>query len=135
MRVENNGRVYIGASSSANASLAFNVHVNSNANLITQLGSTSFYAFARFMNNESQFRGVGFGYDASSQAGVIYGTTPNLTFNSTIRFVVAKSSTSTWIEALSIKHNTVNTTILPTSSAGLVTGDMWRDGSGYVRIV
>jgi hypothetical protein len=45
MRIENTGRLYIGASTGANASLALNIHVNSNGNLVTQLGSTSFYAF------------------------------------------------------------------------------------------
>ena len=135
MRVENNGRVYIGASSSANASLAFNVHVNGNEDLLTQLGSTSFYAFARFMQNETTFKGIGFGYDSATQAGVIYGTAPNLTFNSTIRFVVAKSSTATWVEGMHIKHNTINMNNIPNSSAGLISGDLYKDGSGYVRIV
>jgi hypothetical protein len=135
MRIENNGRVYIGASTAANASLALNIHVNSNGNLVTQLGSTSFYAFARLMHNETNFKGIGFGYDSSVQAGFIYGTAPSLSFNSTIKFVVAKSSTASWVEAMAIKHNTINTTILPTSSSGLITGDLYRDGSGYVRIV
>lgn len=135
MRVENNGRVYIGASSSANASLALNVHVNNNANLVTQLGSTSFWAFARFMQNETNFKGIGFGYDTATQAGVIYGTAPNLSFNSTIRFVVAKSSTAAWIEGMNIKHNTINMNNIPSSSSGLIAGDLYRDGSGYVRIV
>lgn len=134
MRIEANGRFYIGASTSANASLALNIHINDNANLVTQLGSTSFYAFARLMNNETQFRGVGFGYDASSQAGVIYGSAPNLTTNSTLRFVVAKSSTSTWVEAMTIKNNTINMNNIPSSSSGLIAGDLYRDGSGYVRI-
>lgn len=135
MRVENNGRVYIGATTSANASLALNLHVQGNANLITQLGSSTFYAFARLMQNETNFKGLGFGYDNTSQAGFIYGTVPNLSLNSTIKFVVAKASTATWIEAMAIKHNTINTTILPTSSSGLITGDLYRDASGYVRIV
>jgi len=135
MRIENNGRVYIGASTSANAALALSVHTQGNANLYTQLGSTTFYAMARFMQNESNFKGIGFGFDSGSQAGFIYGTVPSLSFNSTIKFVVAKSSTATWIEAMAIKNNTINTTILPTSSSGLVTGDLYRDASGYVRIV
>lgn len=135
MRVENNGRVYIGATTSANASLALNLHVQGNANLVTQLGSSTFYAFARLMQNETNFKGLGFGYDNTSQAGFIYGTVPNLSLNSTIKFVVAKASTATWIEAMAIKHNTINTTILPTSSSGLITGDLYRDASGYVRIV
>ncbi len=134
-RIENNGRFYIGASSSANASLAFNVHVNDNGSLVTQLGSTTYWAFARLMQNETNFKGIGFGYDTSSQAGVIYGTAPNLTFNSTIRFVVAKSSTATWVEGMHIKHNTINMNNIPNSSAGLISGDLYRDGSGYVRIV
>jgi len=135
MRVENNGRVYIGASTAANASLALNIHVNGNGSIATQLGSTTFWAVARIMQNETQFRGIGFGYDTLGQAGFIYGTAPSLLFNSTIKFVVAKSSTATWIEAMAIKHNTINTTILPTSPTGLVTGDLWRDGSGYLHIV
>ena len=135
MRIENTGRIYIGASTGANASLALNVHVNSNSNLVTQLGSTSFWAFARFMQNETTYKGIGFGYDSSSQAGFIYGTAPNLSVNSTIRFVVAKSSTATWIEAMNIKHNTINMNNIPNTSTGLIAGDLYRDGSGYVRIV
>jgi len=135
LRVENNGRVYIGASTSANASLAINMHVNGNSNLVTQLGSTTFYAFARFMQNETNYKGIGFGYDNTSQAGFIYGTAPNLSLNSSIKFVVARSSTSTWFEALAIKHNTINISALPTSSAGLIAGDLYRDASNYVRVV
>lgn len=135
MRIENNGRVYIGATSSANASLALNIHHNSNPYLVTQLGVTSFYAMVRIMRNETSFAGIGFGYDYNDQAGFVYGTAPNLSVNSAIKFVVARSSTATWIEAMAIKHNTINTNILPTSSSGLVPGDLYYDASGYVRIV
>lgn len=135
MRIENNGRVYIGASSAANASLALNIHANGNTNITTKLGSTQFYAMVRVMQNESTYAGVGLGYDNTGQAGFVYATAPNLSVNSTLKFVVAKASTAVWIEAMSIKHNTVNMNNIPSSSAGLIAGDLYRDGSGYVRIV
>lgn len=72
------------------------------------------------------------------------GTTTYIGFHSAsnVDFGIANNSTAGEIRfyanstfALNIKTDTINLPNVHTSSAGLIGGDVWRDSSGYLRIV
>lgn len=133
-RVESNGRVYIGASAGANASLALNIHAQGNTGLVTRFNAGNLYAMTRFMQDETNFRGVGTGYDVSEQAGFIYGTSPNSSTDSLLKFVVLDGSTGVWGITATVKKRTINFPNMYSAATGLATGDMYYDTNGILRL-
>lgn len=87
-------------------------------------------AVARFTQDFTNYRGVGFGYDAGDQLGFIYGTTTGSTASKLGLLVYNGSS---WVNMLIAKSNTINLPSLPTSTSGLVFGDLYVDANGFVK--
>lgn len=129
MRISNNGRLLLGNTSNNN--LIFEFSDGASTNKYTTL-SGNLRAVGRITQDLTTVRGIGFGYDSTDNLGFIYGTT-NGSNLSKLGFLVFNGSS--WVNKLQINYLTINLSSMPTSSSGLSSGDVWRDGSGYLRIV
>jgi hypothetical protein len=94
--------------------------------------SSIYRIIARFVNNTSENKGIGIGYHTNSDinAACIYGLGQGSAAfpAASIAFGVYNRSTSAYVIKFLISENTVKITNIPTSAAGLGTGDLWRDG-------
>jgi hypothetical protein len=133
-----NGNLYINVwSGYSNANLAIDCYslVSAQRTSLGTIGGLSTFAITRFV--DSGYNGIGQGYmlETGNARGLIYGATPNSSTKSFIHFLVSNGNgASNWVNKMTIKENTINVAI-PSSTSGLVTGDLYRDASGFVKIV
>jgi hypothetical protein len=133
-----NGNLYINTSSGTALTIdSFSPNTTQRTNLGTIEGLST-WATTRFVDNNTDYRGIGQGFmvQSGNARGVIYGTVPNNSTQSFIHFLVSNGAgLSNWINKMTIKPTTVNISSLPTSTSGLVTGDLYRDSNGFVKVV
>lgn len=129
MILDSSARLKLGNTSSA--SLIFEFSGGDSVSKYTTL-TGNLRATGRITQDLTNVRGIGFGYDASDQLGFIYGTT---TSGVASKAAIVVYDGTFWKNMFTVKSNTINFPSLPNSSSGLVTGDLWRDASGFLRVV
>jgi hypothetical protein len=127
MRLDSSGRFGLGTTSTSG--YAMNITGVDGTNYSP---SSIYKIIARFVNNTSENKGIGIGYHTNSDinAACIYGLGQGSAAfpAASIAFGVYNRSTSAYVIKFLISENTVKITNIPTSAAGLGTGDLWRDG-------
>jgi hypothetical protein len=131
------GNLYINVQSNSSLSVdCFSPNTGQRTSLGT-IGGLSTFATTRFVDNSTNYNGIGQGYmlETGKARGIIYGTTPNASTQSFIHFLVSNGNGgSNWVNPMTIKLNTINV-VIPSSSSGLSSGDLYKDASGFVKIV
>ena len=133
MRLDSSGRLGLGTTSLSGYSMTV-LNVDS-----TIYGpSSSYRIFARFVNNTTDNRGVGIGYNigaAATYVSCLYSLGQAAQdANNGLALGCYSTTNANYIVKLYINPITVYMD-LPSSTAGLTSGQLWRDGSGYVRQV
>ena len=127
MRIDSSGRLGLGTTSTSGYAMTV-IGVDG-----TNYSPSSIYKIiTRFVNNTSENRGIGIGYHTNADVNYacIYTLSQaSAAFPQTgIAFGVYNYSTSAYVIRFTISETTVKITNIPTSNAGLGTGDLWRDG-------
>jgi hypothetical protein len=133
MRLDSSGRLGLGTTSTSGYAMTV-VGVDG-----TNYSPSSIYKIiTRFVNNTSENRGIGIGYHTNTDVNYacIYTLSQgSAAFPQTgLAFGVYNRSTSAYVIRMTISETTVKITNIPTSDAGLGTGDLYRDTLGYVKI-
>ena len=133
MRLDGSGRFGLGSTATSGYAMTV-LNVDS-----TIYGpSSSYRIFARFVNNTTDNRGVGIGYNiaaASTYFSCLYSLGQAAQdANNGLALGCYSTTNANYIVKLYVNPITVYMD-LPSSTAGLTSGQLWRDGSGYVRQV
>ena len=133
MRLDSSGRLGLGTTSTSGYAMTVTGVDGTNYS-----PSSIYKIITRFVNNTSENRGIGIGYHTNADVNYacIYTLSQaSAAFPQTgIAFGVYNYSTSAYVIRFTISETTVKITNIPTSNAGLGTGDLWNDG-GTVKIV
>jgi hypothetical protein len=131
MRIGTNGGVAVGTTSTSGYAMT----VTNVDNTIYGPGS-AYRIFARFVNNTTDNRGIGIGYNIEAAAtyfSCLYSLGQAAQdANNGLALGVYSTTNANYIVKLYVNPKTVYMD-LPSSTAGLTSGQLWRDGSGYVR--
>jgi hypothetical protein len=131
MRLDGSGRFGLGTTATSGYAMTV-LNVDS-----TIYGpSSSYRIFARFVNNTTDNRGVGIGYNivaAATYFSCLYSLGQAAQdSNNGLALGCYSTTNANYIVKLYVNPITVYMD-LPSSTAGLTSGQLWRDGSGYVR--
>jgi hypothetical protein len=131
MRLDASGRFGLGTT----ATSGYAMTVTNVDNTIYGPGS-AYRIFARFVNNTTDNRGIGIGYNIEAAAtyfSCLYSLGQAAQdANNGLALGVYSTTNANYIVKLYVNPKTVYMD-LPSSTAGLTSGQLWRDGSGYVR--
>lgn len=133
MRLDGSGRFGLGTTATSGYAMTV-TNVDS-----TIYGPSSLYRiFARFVNNTTDNRGIGIGYNIGSVStyfSCLYSLGQAAQdANNGLALGCYSTTNANYIVKLYVNPITVYMD-LPSSTAGLTSGQLWRDGSGYVRQV
>jgi hypothetical protein len=130
MRLDSSGRFGLGTTSTSGYAMTVTGVDGTN-----YAPSSLYKIIARFVNNTTDNKGIGLGYNNTTSTGCIYSLGQNVFENNVgLALGVYVPSTGLYTISLIAYSNTVYLKI-PTSDSGLSTGQLWKDGSGYVRMV
>jgi len=133
MRLDSSGRFGLGTTSTSGYAMTV-----TNVDSTIYGPSSSYRIFARFVNNTTDNRGVGIGYNiaaAATYVSCLYSLGQAAQdANNGLALGCYSTTNANYIVKLYVNPITVYMD-LPSSTAGLTSGQLWRDGSGYVRQV
>jgi hypothetical protein len=139
MRTSSSGNLYINGYSTAKLALETFSSTSDQRTLLGQIGGITAYATTRFVDNSTNYNGIGQGFaiESGKARGVIYGASPNNSTQSFIHFVASNGdgTNNPWKNSMIVKSYAINLPNIPTSTSGLVSGDVYKDSSGFLKIV